>query len=57
MTDSFSFYQEHLGKNLKDKYGQLSTAMDKIINEANTEISTLQNKISCKQVSAAHDAS
>ncbi|KPI38276.1 uncharacterized protein AB675_11976 [Cyphellophora attinorum] len=39
------FYQEHLGKILKDKYGQLSAAMDKIINEANTEISTLQDKI------------
>lgn len=34
---------------MKDKYGQLSTAMDKIITEANTEISTLQNKISCMQ--------
>jgi E3 ubiquitin-protein ligase CCNP1IP1 len=44
-TDRESFYQEHLGKILKDKYGQLSAAMDKIINEANTEISTLQEKI------------
>ena len=53
LADFHSFYQEHLGKNLKDKYGQLSNAMDKIINEANTEISTLQNKISCKH--CVHD--
>ena len=33
-------------RNMKDKYSHLSSAMDKIINEANTEISGLQNRIS-----------
>jgi hypothetical protein len=40
-----SFYQEHIGKNLTDKYGKLSTAMDKLVNEANSEISAMQNKL------------
>ena len=44
-ADFHSFYQEHLCKNLSEKYTHLSTAMDNIINEANSEIQTLQNKI------------
>ena len=45
-ADVESLYQEHLCKNLTDKYGHLSNAMDKIINEANSEISNLQTRIS-----------
>lgn len=44
-----SLYQEHIGKNLTDKYGKLSKAMDKLVNEANSEISALQHSIECKR--------
>ncbi|ORY59469.1 uncharacterized protein BCR38DRAFT_303365, partial [Pseudomassariella vexata] len=38
-------YQEYLGKTLTEKYSNLSVHLDKVINEANSQISTLQNKI------------
>lgn len=41
-----SFYQEYLGKTLTDKYGTLSTQMDKVVHDANAEISNLQAKLS-----------
>ncbi|RMD43741.1 hypothetical protein DV735_g1372, partial [Chaetothyriales sp. CBS 134920] len=44
------FYQQYLCKNMTEKYTQLSTAMDKIINDANAEISTLQNKLASLSV-------
>ncbi|KAL9107403.1 MAG: hypothetical protein Q9227_007687 [Pyrenula ochraceoflavens] len=44
------FYQEWLGKSLTEKYGSLSHKMDKIIEEANSEISSLQTKISNLQL-------
>ncbi|KAJ9292741.1 hypothetical protein DTO271G3_8440 [Paecilomyces variotii] len=40
------FYQEYLGKGLTEKYASLSTEMDKIIHNANMEISNLQNRLS-----------
>ncbi|OKP15034.1 E3 ubiquitin-protein ligase CCNB1IP1 [Penicillium subrubescens] len=40
------FYQEFLGKSLTDKYASLSTQMDKVIHNANSEISTLHSKVS-----------
>ena len=43
-----SVYQEYLAKSLADKYTTLSTQMDKLVHEANTEISSLQNKLACK---------
>lgn len=43
-----SVYQEHLAKKLADKYASLNTQMDKIIHDANTEISSLRNRISSK---------
>ena len=43
---STSFYQEYLGKTLTDKYGTLNNQMDKVIHDANSEISNLQTKIS-----------
>jgi len=39
------YYQEFMSMNLTDKYTSLSTAMDKLINEANSEIQILQGKI------------
>ncbi|RWQ92039.1 hypothetical protein C8Q69DRAFT_447733 [Paecilomyces variotii] len=39
------FYQEYLGKGLTEKYASLSTEMDKIIHNANMEISNLQNRL------------
>ncbi|KAL4800729.1 hypothetical protein BDV19DRAFT_396236 [Aspergillus venezuelensis] len=38
-------YQEVLGKTLKDKYANLNTQMDKVIHNANKEISTLQTRL------------
>ncbi|KAJ5102293.1 Zinc finger protein [Penicillium alfredii] len=40
------FYQEFLGKTLTEKYTNLSTQMDKVIHNANTEIMSLQSKVS-----------
>lgn len=42
-----SIYQEYLAKSLTDKYQTLSTQLDKIINDANSEITTLRDKLSC----------
>ncbi|KAL9620366.1 MAG: hypothetical protein Q9160_005066 [Pyrenula sp. 1 TL-2023] len=42
------FYQEFLGKNLTDRYGKLSTHLDKTINDANSEIDSLSKQISGK---------
>lgn len=39
------FYQEYLGKSLTEKYSTLNTHMDRVIHNANTEISTLQAKL------------
>ncbi|KAF8861801.1 cyclin B1 interacting protein-like protein 1 [Acephala macrosclerotiorum] len=43
-------YQEYLAKNLKDKFSTLSTQMDKLIHDANSEISNLKNKLANMQV-------
>ncbi|PGH08087.1 hypothetical protein AJ79_06087 [Helicocarpus griseus UAMH5409] len=44
------FYQEYLGKTLTDKYGALNQQMDKVIHDANSEISNLQNRIAEMQI-------
>lgn len=41
-----SFYQEFLGKTLTEKYTTLNTQMDKVVHNANSEISTLQSRLS-----------
>lgn len=47
LTDEHnSFYQEFLGKTLTDKYTTLNTQMDKVVHNANSEISTLQTRLS-----------
>ncbi|KAJ5042422.1 uncharacterized protein L3040_004971 [Drepanopeziza brunnea f. sp. 'multigermtubi'] len=43
-------YQEYLAKNLTDKYTTLNTQVDKIVHDANGEISNLRNRISSLQV-------
>ena len=40
-----SVYQEFLAKSLADKYTTLSTQMDKVIHDANSEISHLHGKL------------
>ncbi|EEP79771.1 predicted protein [Uncinocarpus reesii 1704] len=40
-----SFYQEYLGKNLTDKYTALNKQMDKVIHDANSEMSSLHQRI------------
>lgn len=45
-----SIYQEYLAKSLTDKYHNLSVQMDKIINDANSEIDGLNQKLSSKRV-------
>ena len=42
----FSFYQEFLGKTLTEKYTSLNTQMDKMIHNANSEISNLKFRLS-----------
>lgn len=41
-----SLYQEFLAKSLTDKYGVLSSQMDRIIHDANAEIVNLRSKVS-----------
>ncbi|KAI4103359.1 MAG: hypothetical protein LQ339_004281 [Xanthoria mediterranea] len=41
-------YQEYLAKSLTDKYNKLGTQVDKIIHDANTEITSLNQKLSSK---------
>ncbi|KAJ5940403.1 hypothetical protein N7516_000571 [Penicillium verrucosum] len=45
------FYQEYRAKTLTEKYANLNTQMDKVIHNANTEILSLQNKLSDMQSS------
>ncbi|KAE8367322.1 cyclin [Aspergillus caelatus] len=47
------YYQEFLAKTLTEKYTGLNTQMDKVIHNANTEISTLQARLSDMQ--ATHE--
>ncbi|KAI5293240.1 hypothetical protein KEM52_005723, partial [Ascosphaera acerosa] len=47
------FYQEYLGKGLTEKYGALSKQMDKVVHDANLEISSLQARLQDTQL--AHD--
>ncbi|PLB47515.1 cyclin [Aspergillus steynii IBT 23096] len=44
-------YQEFLAKTLTDKYATINTHMDKVIHNANTEISSLQTRLSDMQAS------
>lgn len=43
-----SYYQEYLSKNLTEKYGNLNTQVDKLVNDANAEIENLTNKVQCQ---------
>ena len=46
LSDYHSVYQEYLAKNLTEKYATINGQMDKIIHDANSEISSLRNKLS-----------
>lgn len=39
------YYQQHLYKTLTEKYSSLNVQLDKSINDANSEIENLQNKL------------
>ena len=41
-----SVYQEYLAKTLTDKYANLNVQVDKIINDANSELEVLNQKLS-----------
>jgi E3 ubiquitin-protein ligase CCNP1IP1 len=43
-----SVYQDYLSRSLTEKYAALNVQIDKIINDANAEISSLRNKMSSK---------
>lgn len=45
LLTTHSVYQEYLARTLTDKYGNLSVQMDKIINDANSELESLQHKL------------
>jgi len=47
-------YQEYLAKNLTDKYTSLNSQMDKVVNDANNEITKMQNQMSSLQVDQEH---
>lgn len=41
-------YQEFLSRSLTDKYSTLSTQMDQIIYDANSELTNLREKMKCE---------
>ena len=43
---SLSVYQEYLAKTLTDKYSNLNQQMDKVLNDANSELNILNQRIS-----------
>ncbi|KAI5299421.1 hypothetical protein KEM56_003246 [Ascosphaera pollenicola] len=45
------FYQEYLGKGLTEKYAALNNQMDKVVHDANSEITSLQNRMQDMQIS------
>ena len=45
MLTDCSVYQEYLAKSLTDKYGNLNVQMDKLVNDANTELDSLNQKL------------
>ncbi|KAK0119551.1 hypothetical protein ONS95_010991 [Cadophora gregata] len=47
-TNSEITYQEYLAKNLTDKYTMLNSQVDKVVHDANSEISNLRNNISSR---------
>ncbi|KAL8820830.1 MAG: hypothetical protein Q9223_001022 [Gallowayella weberi] len=49
-TQEISVYQEYLAKSLTDKYNNLGIQVDKIIHDANTEITTLNQKLASSQI-------
>ncbi|KAL5330188.1 hypothetical protein ACEPPN_003713 [Leptodophora sp. 'Broadleaf-Isolate-01'] len=49
-TTSEITYQAYLAKSLTDKYNMLNTQVDKVVHDANGEISSLRNTISSLQV-------
>ena len=52
-----SSYQQHVTKNLTERYSHLSQSMDKVIHDANSEIQRLQNKIQGRHVFLAEVSS
>ena len=42
---TFSMYQEYLCKNLTEKYSHINSQLDKVVNEANTQLQNVQKKI------------
>ena len=49
-----SVYQEYLAKTLRDKYTTLNGQMDKVINDANSELNVLNQKLDSTTLSALH---
>ena len=41
-----SVYQEYLAKTLTDKYNHLNVQMDRLVNDANSELEILNQKLS-----------
>ncbi len=47
-------YQGFVAKSLTDKYNSLSSQMDSVINDANSEITGLREKMQCKLAKVWH---
>ena len=43
-----SVYQEYLAKTLTDKYSHLNVQMDRLVNEANSELEVLNQRLRSK---------
>ena len=44
----YSVYQEYLAKTLTDKYSTLNAQMDKVLNDANSELNILNQRINSR---------
>ena len=48
LAEVFSVYQEYLAKTLTDKYSTLNAQMDKVLNDANSELNILNQRINSR---------
>lgn len=46
--DRTSMYHDYMAKNLADRYANLNSQMDNVIKDANSEISSLRDRLESK---------
>lgn len=47
-ADGISMYHDYMAKNLAERYANLNSQMDNVIKDANSEISSLRDRLESK---------